>query len=166
MPAELNLEKIISEYGDSVFRMCYLYLRDYHLAEDAVQETFIKVMKNYDSFERKSSEKTWIMRIAINTCKNIMRTRWFVRLPLSEFEKVEISKNPMEQIIERAELSKAIMELSAKDREVILLYYYQELKIKEIAEIIGKSENVVAQRLKRARMKLRNYLEKEAFEYE
>ena len=67
MPANKNLERLINEYGDSLLRMCYLHLKDYHLAEDAVQETFIKAMRSYDSFGHRSSEKTWIMRIAINT---------------------------------------------------------------------------------------------------
>ena len=61
--------------------MCYLYLKDYYLAEDATQETFIKAMKSYDSFLHNSNEKTWLIRIAINSCKNIMRTKWF-RFPM------------------------------------------------------------------------------------
>ena len=72
MPAEQILERLMREYGDSVFRMCYLYLKDYYLAEDATQETFIKAMKSYDSFLHNSNEKTWLIRIAINSCKNIM----------------------------------------------------------------------------------------------
>ncbi len=78
MPAEQILERLMREYGDSVFRMCYLYLRDYYLAEDATQETFIKAMKSYDSFLHNSNEKTWLIRIAINSCKNIMRTRLII----------------------------------------------------------------------------------------
>ena len=66
MPAEQFLERLMDEYGNTVLRMCYLYLKDYQLAEDAVQETFIKAMKSYESFEHKSSEKTWLIRIAIN----------------------------------------------------------------------------------------------------
>lgn len=65
MTAEKQLERLMNEYGDAIFRMCYLYLKDYHLAEDAVQETFIKVMKAYNTFQHRSSEKTWIIRIAI-----------------------------------------------------------------------------------------------------
>ena len=81
MPAEQILERLMREYGDSVFRMRYLYLKDYYLAEDATQETFIKAMKSYDSFLHNSNEKTWLIRIAINSCKNIMRTKWF-RFPM------------------------------------------------------------------------------------
>ena len=77
MPAEPFLERLMNEYGDTILRTCYLYLRDYQLAEDAVQETFIKAMNSYGSFKHQSSEKTWLIRIAINCCKNIMRNRWF-----------------------------------------------------------------------------------------
>ena len=66
MSAEQVIERLIMEYGDAILRMCYLYLKDYHLAEDAAQETFIKAMKHYESFHQKSSEKTWLTRIAIN----------------------------------------------------------------------------------------------------
>lgn len=48
MPAEQYLERLLNEYGDSILRMCYLYLKDYQLAEDATQETYIKAMKSYD----------------------------------------------------------------------------------------------------------------------
>ena len=90
MPAEQILERLMREYGDSVFRMCYLYLKDYYLAEDATQETFIKAMKSYDSFLHNSNEKTWLIRIAINSCKNIMRTKWF-RFPMMNVDDVMVS---------------------------------------------------------------------------
>lgn len=73
MPAEDLLERMIRDYGDALLRTCYLYLKDYHLAEDAVQETFIKAMKHYGGFRHRSDEKTWLTRIAINCCKNMMR---------------------------------------------------------------------------------------------
>jgi len=159
MPAEQYLERLMNKYGDAIFRMCYLYLKDYHLAEDAVQDTFIKVMKSYDSFRYKSSEKTWITRIAINCCKNIIRTQWF-RNARNNFEEnmLVATENPIEDFLEKDSISRAIMELNANDREIIALYYYQELSMKEIASIIGKSENATIQRLNRARKKLKNIL--------
>ena len=62
MPAEQILERLMREYGDSVFRMCYLYLKDYYLAEDATQETFIKAMKSrilFTQFKRKNMVDTY-----------------------------------------------------------------------------------------------------------
>ena len=159
MPAEQFLERLMHEYGDELLRTCYLYLKDYQLAEDAVQETFIKAMKSYDSFEHKSSEKTWLMRIAINCCKNVMRTRWFrTRQYNLENHINRISDDPIDDFLEKNSVSAAIMALNADDRQVIALYYYQELSVKEIAMVIGKSENTTIQRLNRARGKMKKIL--------
>lgn len=158
MSAEEKIEQLLNDYGNSIFRMCFLYLKDYHLAEDAAQETFIKAMYSYNSFQGKASEETWLTQIAINTCKNIMRTNWF-RLSRNELkEDVQNLDNSFEIIIEEDSLSKAIMRLRADDRKIILLYYYQELSMKEIAQIIGKNENVVIQRVNRARGRLKKIL--------
>lgn len=157
MPEE-KIEQLLNDYGNAIFRMCFLYLKDYHLAEDAVQETFIKAMYAYDSFQHKSNEKTWLTQIAINSCKNIMRTKWF-RLSRNELkDDIQTNDDFLSKIIEENSISKAIMQLRAGDRKMILLYYYQELSMKEIAEIIGKSENTVIQRVNRARSRLKKIL--------
>lgn len=69
MPAEENLlDRLMNEYGDDILRVCCLYLKDYHLAEDAVQDTFIRAMQSYGGFEHRAREKTWLTRIAVNCC--------------------------------------------------------------------------------------------------
>lgn len=143
--------------------MCYLYLRDYYLAEDATQETFIKAMKSYDSFLHNSNEKTWLIRIAINSCKNIMRTKWF-RIPLINIEQQHniAVHDSTEDLIEKENISKAIMSLSKSDREIIILYYYQELTVREISYITQKKENAINQQLRRAREKLKNLLKEDS----
>lgn len=164
MPANQCLEKLMSDYGDSILRMCYLYLKDYQLAEDATQETFIKAMKSYKSFEHKSSEKTWLTRIAINCCKNIMRTRWFhVIKNNGEDLQRAYSGNPIDELLEKNSVSSAIMRLDMDDRKVIVLYYYQELPIKDIAAIIGVNVNTANQRLNRARKRLKEILKEDGF---
>lgn len=164
MPAEKILEKLMSEHGDAILRVCYLYLKDYHLAQDATQETFIKAMKSYDSFEHKSSEKTWLTRIAINCCKNIMRTRWFHSVSVGLGEEVNsVNLNPIEELLEKGDLSNAIMSLNKSEREIIILYYYQELSIKEISAIVGKKENALNQQLRRAREKLKKILKEDGY---
>lgn len=150
------LERLMKEYGDSVFRMCFLYLKDYQLAEDATQETFIKAAKGYEQFQNQSAEKTWLTRIAINSCKSIMRTHWFQNMrnqirDTSPDEKTDL----FETMLEKDSLSRAIMKLPQSDRQMILLYYYQELSLKEISEIIEKPVNTVNQKLYRARQRLK-----------
>lgn len=167
MPANQYLEKLMSDYGDTIFRMCFLYLKDYQLAEDAAQETFIKAMTSYEKFEHKSSEKTWLTRIAINCCKNIMRTNWFqiVKNNLVEYQE-KAPDNLIDDLVEKNSISNAIMKLDLGDRKVIVLYYYQELSIKDIAAISGISENTVNQRLYRARKRLKKILMEDEYDYE
>lgn len=138
MPAEQGIERLITEYGDA---------------------TFIKAMKHYDSFKRKSSEKTWLTRIAINCCKNIMRMNWF-RLGRGQLEenRQTVVTDPIENVLEKDSITRAIQNMEVQDRELIILYYYQELSMKEIAQVIGKSENVTIQRVNRARKKLKKIL--------
>lgn len=71
------LEDAMLRYEESLLRMCFAYLGDTSLAEDAVQETFLKAYQSLDSFRGDASEKTWLLRIAINTCKDVRRSAWF-----------------------------------------------------------------------------------------
>lgn len=66
---EQLLRKLMNEYGDDILRLCIIYMNDYHTAEDAWQETFIRVYKNLNRLSEISSIKPWICRIAINTCR-------------------------------------------------------------------------------------------------
>ena len=167
MPAEPFLERLMNTYGDELLRMCFLYLKDYQLAEDAVQDTFLKAMKSYQFFQHQSSEKTWLTRIAINCCKNVIRTRWFRMRHVNMEADTESNHNdPIEKIVEKNRICAAIMALNASDRQIIVLYYYQELSVKEIAMIIGKSENTTIQRLNRARGKMKKILTEAGYDRE
>lgn len=151
-------ETMVETYQTALLRMCCLYLRDKTLAEDAVQETFIKAYHSMDSFRRDSSEKTWLMRIAINTCHDINRSGW-LRFVERKFTPEDLPEPaaPLEEGEE--ELVAAIMKLPLRLREVILLYYYQGMNTQEAAESLGIAQSSVSGRLKRAREKLRKYLE-------
>lgn len=162
MSTEQLLVRLMNEYGDAILRMCFLYLKDYHLAEDAAQETFIKAMKSYSSFQHKSDEKTWLTRIAINCCKSTMRTRWFKMIRTDSSDNLtEDSTNQIEEFFKKESLTNAIMKLNENERKLIILYYYQELPVKEIAIIVGKKENTVNQQLRRAREKLKRILKED-----
>lgn len=162
MPAEKVITELINEYGDSILRMCYVYLKDYHLAEDIVQETFLQVYKNYGSFRQDSSIKTWITRIAINLCKNQMRTRWFSVKREEEFPMLFYTED-YDGVIDREQLITAIGNLKPKYREAVLLFYYQELSVKEIADLLNKKESTIKVRLKRAREQLKEELKEDYF---
>jgi RNA polymerase sigma-70 factor, ECF subfamily len=155
---------LMGKYADSVLRMCYLYLKDYHLAEDVTQETFIRVMKNYDKFRKESSVKTWIIQIAINLCKNQMKTWWYKRQNFDDV--MEIAYDVYyDGCMDRQELFNKINKLSPKHKEIILLYYYQEMSVSEIAEVLKLKGSAVKVRLFRAREQLKlNFMEDEQYE--
>ena len=71
------LERWINEHQTPLLRVCYLYLRDRQLAEDAVQETFLKAYRAMDTFRGDADAKTWLTRIAVHTCLDMRRGSWF-----------------------------------------------------------------------------------------
>ncbi|ACV64558.1 RNA polymerase, sigma-24 subunit, ECF subfamily [Desulfofarcimen acetoxidans DSM 771] len=145
-----DINNLIEKYGNSLLRMCLIYLKDSHLAEDAVQDTFIKIHKSYPKFRGDSKERTWIMRIAINVCKNYLRSSWWKRIDETMVLENMPSNNSNDALQDEALLLE-IMKLSSKYKEVILLFYYQDMKIREIAEVLKTPEATISIRLKRAR---------------
>lgn len=157
---ELDMERWINKYGDHLLRLCTLYLKDRGLAEDAVQETLIRAWEHYDSFEARASEKTWLTKIAVNICKNMLRSPWNRRAEIDNFEElVGISRNEYEQVNKQMDVMNAIIKLKEKYRIVILLYYYEELSVKEIAALISQKEATILTRLKRGREQMGELLE-------
>ena len=153
---EDGFARLLNDWGDRLLRLCTLYLKDVHLAEDAVQETFLKAWRNADQFRGEGSELTWITRIAINVCKSYLRSPWKRRhAPAEELDALFTSTDDP-QVDDT--LSRAILALSRPYREVIILYYYQELKAREIADILHVDVSTVTARLSRARKMLREVL--------
>lgn len=162
MQNEILLERLMNEYGTSILRTCLLYIGDYHLAQDATQETFLKALNAYSNLKNTESEKAWLTRIAVNCCKNIMRTAWYRHvIPKDDVFNTHHMSNPVSDMIERNSLAEAVMKLDRNDRQIIILYYYQGLSIKEISAITNKKENTIAQQIKRARGKLKKFLEED-----
>lgn len=157
----MNLEEWIDRYGDEILRLCLAYLGDRQLAEDAFQETFLKAWKARETFRKESSEKTWLSHIAVNTCRDLLRSGWLrMRRKSRPFEELADSPSPA-QPWEEGPVRTAVLELAGKYREVILLYYDQNMTIAEIAQLLHVNENTVSTRLRRARAKLAKRLREE-----
>lgn len=155
---EARISRMIKTYEKDLLRLCCMYLKDAVMAEDAVQETFIKAYKNLHAFRGESSEKTWLMRIAINVCKDMRRTAWFRNLrKMVSIENVQI---PTEQEMSiSSELVSEIMKLPSKYKEVVLLYYYEGMNQSEVAQILNVSITTVHRRLEKALELLKKQLE-------
>lgn len=152
-----DMAALVDQYGDALLRICFLYLKDSYLAEDALQDTFLKVYQHYGKFKGEASEKTWVTRIAINTCKNYLRT--MRRCPTDDLVAFEsIPANPHAHPLEDNTLAVEVMKLPPKYKEVILLFYYQQFKIHEIAGILKTPAGTIASRLKKARALLETNL--------
>ena len=150
-PADRWLEEAIRAHGDSLLRLCFLYLRDRQLAEDAVQETFVRAWRAYGGFRQDSSDKTWLTRIAVNVCKSALRRER--PLPLSD-----APEGSYEAQFRDDTVLQAVCTLPQKLREVVLLYYFQELTTPEIARMLHLPRNVITARLSRARAQLKTDL--------
>ena len=158
---EQSFTELVSEYQTSLLRMCYLNLHDAGLAEDAVQETFVKAYRTLGEFRGDSSLRTWLMRIAINTCRDMQRGSWLKHI--SRTVTLDELAEPSESFPEDAlAVNMEIARLPVKLRETVLLYYYQGMGIGEVAEALGIAVSSASERLKRAKEKLR-YALKEAY---
>ncbi len=153
-----TIERLITQYQTSLLRLCYVQLQDQALAEDAVQETFLKAYKGFDSFRGDSSEKTWLTRIAINTCRDFQRGGWFKHTDRRITPEM-LPVGTIQPDTEDLDLSLAVMKLPRKIREAIILYYYQDMSTEEIAETLDIAQSSVSNRLRRGREKLRKQLE-------
>lgn len=161
--SEMELEQLITQYGDGLLRVCLLYLKDYGLAEDAVQETFLRAYRSYDKFEGRSSVKTWLTAIAINVCRNMLRSPWRRRMVGEEALDRLRAEDPE---LPDPTVSRAVMRLPKEQRIAVILFYVQEFKIREIAQIMEVPTATVSSRLNRARSKLRAELKEWYFDEE
>jgi RNA polymerase sigma-70 factor, ECF subfamily len=150
-----EVERMINEYGNDVLRISFMYLKDMEKAEDAFQEVFFKVFKKLHTFKGESSERTWIIRITINVCRDFLKSFWVKNVVSCEDEEVHLPGEGIEdqvlEDIENQQLFQQVIKLPAAYKEVILLYYYQGFNTVEVSKILDISEGTVRSRLFRAR---------------
>ena len=158
-----RMTDMMTRYGTDVKRFCLLQLRDYSQAEDAAQDVFIKAWRGLATFRGDSSEKTWLLHIAANTCRDYQRTGWFRfmdrRVTPEDVERAAAFDFPDDS------LSKAITELPALLRQAVTLRYFEELSIREMAQVLRVSEATAKRRVRKANALLKRTL-KEWFEDE
>lgn len=154
------LERAMEQYEESLLRMCFACLNDAALAEDAVQETFLKAYRALDRFRGDAEEKTWLLRIAINTCRDLRRSAWFRhvdrKVTLDGLGEPAITQEWSEW---DDTLTRAVIGLKPKYREAVLLCCYQGLTGQEAASVLKISRSAVMNRLRQAKAILRKELE-------
>ena len=143
----------VERYGDMVFRVAYSCLKRREDAEDVMQETLLKLYREDKSFDSEDHRRFWLIRVAVNECRKVMR--WYRRVvPLDELPEAAAFDRP-----EQSELFRAVMDLPAKYRLAIYLYYYEGYSVREVGELTRTRESTVQTRLARARELLKQKLQ-------
>lgn len=162
----------IDKYSDMLFKLCLIRLKNMQDAEDVVQETLYQYVKREEDFEGEEHEKAWLIRVALNACRKIHRSAWQRYRNGENWQAAEellqgtaASDEMIEEKILKKETSRillqAVWELPLKYREVIHLFYYEGLTVKEIAHITNRKEATITSQLTRGRTLLKKILKEE-----
>lgn len=157
----MQLREIMTTYGEACIRFAYLYTKDWNAAEEVVQDVFLAYANQHEAFRGDSSLKTYLLKITANKSKDYLRKkkRWgwlsFEEPP----EKVTASSERLlEREEEQQELLQALHQIPLKYREVLILYYYEEMNTTDIAALLQCSKNTIKTRLIRGRNQLKAQL--------
>jgi RNA polymerase sigma-70 factor (ECF subfamily) len=137
-----------------------------HYTDDLVQETFIKAWSNFDRFNNKSSFRTWIYRITMNTVYDHLRKQKSLKEVSSENQEHADSVDGEEKLLLKDIIDKGMMDLNENAREVFILFYKLEYTISEISSLIGIPAGTVKSRLHKAREDFEKILKKHGAHYE
>lgn len=158
---QCSFEEVLNLYGNRLIKTCYLILNNKEEAEDAVQETFIRVFKGIHSFNQQSSLYTWIYAIALNICRDMLKERkyasYYEEYICQEGESVE---DIVVERINREILREKLFSLPIIYKEVLVLFYFEGLTIKEISRILDEKEGTIKSKLSRGRKLLKSALVK------
>ena len=164
-PRQEWLNTVITSWEKPILRLCFAFLGDTALAEDAVQETFFKAWKSYDRFRANAAEKTWITRIAVNTCRDLLKSAWARNTDRSVTpELLPEGSVPFEERDDT--VTRAVMSLQPGLKEVTLLHWYQGMTLEEMGRVLHLPRSTINYRLKKAKAILKKELEDWYFEDE
>ncbi|MBQ3193280.1 MAG: sigma-70 family RNA polymerase sigma factor [Oscillospiraceae bacterium] len=143
------MESLFRLYKDDVYRLALSYTRSTQEAQDVCQTVFVKLMEQSNIAAGK--EKAWLMRVTVNQCRNLLRSRWWkTTVPLDD--------TLPEMRTRHREVYYAVMSLQPKYRVVVYLHYYEQYTTTEIADLLKISQTAVTTRLNRARQMLKAQL--------
>lgn len=160
MRSEQEVNRAVELYADTVKRICFLHLKNYHDTQDIFQKVFLKYLTHEECFESEGHEKAWFIRVTVNACKDWLRD-YYRRNTLSIDE--ALSEYASSDSGSKEVLS-AVLSLEPKYKDVVYLFYFEGYSAVEIAKMLGKNENTVYSLLSRAREKLKKELGGEDFE--
>jgi len=157
--SSLTVEQLYDLYATDILRFSYFYLGDRQKAEDVTQDVFIRLITNHPVLEP-GHEKSWLLKVALNRCRDHWRSSWVRRMVLGHpaFELFP-APDQIGSLSDQAALAEAVNRLPPEFKEVVLLFYYQNFSVSEIASLLSIAEGTVSSRLNRARSRLKKDLE-------
>lgn len=144
------LAEIYRRNVDTVYRVCWLYMKNQSDTEDAVSDTFVRLMRSDITFENEEHEKSWLIVTARNICKDVLKSPKYQNEPLDE--------NMLTGETLTDEMLAAVKELPEKYRTAVYLYYYEGYTCGEIADMLGTIKSTVISRLARGRKILKKII--------
>ncbi len=154
-------DEIVVQYEKAVVQFAYTYVKDWSLAEDISQDVFIKIYKNLKRFEQRSELKTWIFSITANHCKDYLRSTkrktawWNDIVHVFQKQSIESPESILIQDESNKSLGEDLLSLPIKYREILVLFYYEDLNTEEISKLLKVNASTVRTRLERGRNQLK-----------
>lgn len=155
----IDAEEALMEYGDMVYRIALLQMKNRSEAEDVFQEVFLRLVKYHSRIEGQEHLKAWLIRVTINCCRKQFDNAY--RRKTVPFLKEEAVESFYEMETGEYGVYEAVQNLPPDYRSVVHLFYYEQYTVRQISEVLAVSESVVKTRLSRARAKLKEILKGE-----
>lgn len=162
--SQASMEVLVKRYYKAIFAYVYRNIGDYHVSYDITQEIFIKMMRYIKNYHEQGRFKNWLFKIAVNTCGDYYRSSSYKKFKgeeqLTEETADENSSvwDLLERNLERQKVRDAVQKLPDYQRDALILKFYHDMKVKDIAEVTGAREASVKSRLRQGLEKLRKIL--------
>lgn len=159
------LDFIIKQHYNDIVAFTYRYCADYHLAYDLTQETFIKMVRHIHSLKKTDQLRQWLFKIALNTCRDYFKRKssQLIRTELEYIDGIAEQASQTEDLLEKSDnallVQQLLQHLPAYQREAIILRFYYDMKLTEIAEVTDADLSTVKSRLKQGIEKLKKFQE-------
>lgn len=157
-----SLRESIERYSNMVYRLAFSMMKNKYDADDIHQEVFVQYISHYPKLENEDHKKAWLIRVTINMCKNWWKNTWQRKVcGMLEGHELATQDEAVLQWEQRYPVMEQVQKLPQKYRLIVHLFYYEEMSIKEIAEVLNLKESNVRARLTRARQKLKDVLKED-----
>ncbi|MEZ7171797.1 sigma-70 family RNA polymerase sigma factor [Sporosarcina sp. OR05] len=166
---EVWLSGLMDALGDRLTNLSFSYLKDWGKAQEVVQDVFFTCYKKRRHVLELNSIEAWLYRVTVNRCKDVLRTSWVKKVIVNNelfLTQKSGQPSPEHEAVAKSEderLARLVLELPIKYKEVILLFYYEDLSVEEISYVLKSNPNTVKTRLKRGREALQKSIERSGF---